>query len=338
MSLKVVFFAKVHDRQVLERTEFYAVDIRILQELGYEVQIVTDPLRIPSADLYYVWWWTWAFFPLLNAAVQQSPVIIVGTFDHILPNGSLESFPHRPFWHQWMIRQSLWRAEANVFVSKIEFNRLLQEFQINNPYQSYHAVDGNIYKPVFTPKEKFFLSVCWMDKQNPIRKCLPETIHATVKLHKIYPEYKLVICGEKLEGYPPLAQLVSDLGAEEYIQFLGPVSQKEKIDLMQRCAVYFQPTRVEGFGLAIAEAMACGAPVVTSPVGSVPEVVGDIGAMALGTDPQSIVEAAHTILSNPNHAQWLSHEGSKRISTIFTYERRKAELQQIIQRHSRRSS
>lgn len=111
-----------------------------------------------------------------------------------------------------------------------------------------------------------------MNKQNPIRKCLPETIHATAKLHKLYPEYRLVICGEKLEGYPPLAQLVSELGAEEYIQFLAALRKKNRP--MQRCAVYFQPTRVEGFGLAIAEGMACGAPVITSPVGSVPEVVG----------------------------------------------------------------
>lgn len=115
---------------MLERTEFYAVDIRILRELGYEVQVVTDPLRIPLADFYFVWWWTWAFFPLLYAEVQQSPVIIVGVFDHILPNGSLESFPHRPLLHQWMIRHSLRKAEANIFASKIEFNRLLKSFKL----------------------------------------------------------------------------------------------------------------------------------------------------------------------------------------------------------------
>lgn len=331
-SVDVIFFAKVHDPQVLERNEFYAADIRILRDLGHQVKLVTTPWQIPKGDIYFVWWWTWAFFPLLRAKLHKAPIIVVGVFDHVLPDGSLEMFSSRSLLHQWMIRRVLQFADANIFSSQLEFKRLTDEFRIANPSFSYHTVDTNLYRPLSVPKEKFFLSVCWMNAQNPIRKCLPETIQAAALLHEQYPEYQLLICGEQLEGYPPLAQLVSKLGAEDYIKFLGPVSREHKISLMQRCFAYLQPTRVEGFGLAIAEAMACGAPVVTTPVGSIPEVVGDAGAMTEGISPQAIAKATGQILSNPAYAQWLSSEGTARISQMFTYDRRKQNLARVIQR------
>lgn len=51
---------------------------------------------------------------------------------------------------------------------------------------------------------------------------------------------------------------------------------------MQESTIYLQPTLYEGFGFAIAEAMSCGLPVVYLSVGSVPEVVGDVGLYCAG--------------------------------------------------------
>lgn len=228
------------------------------------------------------------------------------------------------------MRQSLKAADANVFSSRIEFDSVIQLFQIRNPSFGYHTVDGSLYTPSYAPKQKFFLSVCWMNAQNPIRKCLPETIRATALLHQRYPDYKLYICGEKLEGYPSLARLVSQLGADDYVEFLGPVSRDKKIELMQQCAVYLQPTRVEGFGLAIAEAMACGAPVVTTAVGSVPEVVGNVASLTEGIEPQAVAEATERILVDSDYARWLSDEGARRIAQTFTYARRKQHIEEVI--------
>ena len=66
---KAVFFAKVSHPEILERHEFYATDLRILRELGFDVIICTKAWPIPKADLYYVWWWTWAFLPWIRAKV-----------------------------------------------------------------------------------------------------------------------------------------------------------------------------------------------------------------------------------------------------------------------------
>jgi hypothetical protein len=59
--MRICFFAKVDSPEVLERVNFYAQDIRILRELGYEVVVATRLKDIPfGCDLYYIWWWSWA--------------------------------------------------------------------------------------------------------------------------------------------------------------------------------------------------------------------------------------------------------------------------------------
>lgn len=330
MAKRAVFFAKVHDPDVLARNEFYATDIRILKDLGYEVTIATDPKWVPGADLYFVWWWTWAFFPLLHARARRKPIVIAGVFDHVLADGSLESFPRRPRWHQWMIRQALQHADANVFTSQIEYDHVVKAFAVTRPSFSYCVVDSQFYEPCPGAKEPFFLTVCWLNALNPIRKSVAETIRAVAQVHDRYPDYQLLIVGEQLDGYLPLAKLVEELGAGGYIKFLGVISRERKRELMQRCTAYLQPTRVEGFGLAIAEAMCCGAPVITSPVGSVPEVVGDFATWCDSTRPESIAAGIIDLLEHPEQAQRHAAEGPLRIREMFSYEKRKRDLAQVL--------
>lgn len=58
------------------------------------------------------------------------------------------------------------------------------------------------------------------------------------------------------------------------------------------------PSLYEGFGLPPLEAMACGAPVVTSNVTSLPEVVGEAGITVDPTDVRALAEALHRVLSD----------------------------------------
>lgn len=73
---------------------------------------------------------------------------------------------------------------------------------------------------------------------------------------------------------------------------LGRVSDEELADLYRGAAVYVDPTRYEGFGYGVLEAMACGAPVVASGITSIPEVIGDAGILC---EPGSVAEFADAI-------------------------------------------
>ena len=296
--MNICFFCRIENPELLERNEFYAVDLRILRDLGHRVTIATTPWRIPPADLYVVWWWTWAFFPLLRAKLGRKPLIVLGTFDHVLPDGKLEAFPGRPWWHRAMIRSVLKHSNASIVVSRDQQDYLRRHFNVRGLEHSPHVIDTDLYCPGNLPREKFFATFCWMNNNNSHRKCIAEAIRSVALLHAESPDYRLVVCGEKGSDFPVHQALVRTLNAQDYVDFPGIVSREQKIEIMQKCAVYLQPTRAEGFGVAILEAMACGAPVLTSPVGAVPEVGGDAVAMVDGANPDAIAQTVRALLRN----------------------------------------
>jgi glycosyltransferase involved in cell wall biosynthesis len=325
-----VFFAKVADQDVLTRNEFYAVDLKILRELGLEVTICVNPFRIPLADIYVIWWWTWAFFPVLRAKLVGKPAIILGTFDHVLEDGKLERFYRRPYLQRFMIKYALRNASSNVVVSRDQFKVMERDFSVCGLEYSPHVIDTDEYAPKSVERGNFLLSFCWMNTRNAIRKCIPELILAMAKIHDEKPSLKLLICGEKGSDYPELQSLVDSLGAQEYIEFPGVVTKEKKIELMQTCAVYMQPSRVEGFGVAILEAMSCAAPVVSSPVGAVPEVAGDTAILVDGTNPDEIAAATIALLDDPAYSRSLGIQARSRAVRLFSYQRRKNDLDRII--------
>ena len=94
-------------------------------------------------------------------------------------------------------------------------------------------------------------------------------------------------------------RLVDDLGLDD-VELVGAVDDVELRTLYQRCSLAVFPSLEEGFGLPVAEAAACGAPVVCSDVSSMPEVIGcdealfnpyDVGDMARVIE-QALVDAA----------------------------------------------
>lgn len=335
--MDICFFCKVKDVDCLERNEFYAVDLRILRDLGHRVTISTTPWKIPRADLYVVWWWTWAFLPLLRASLIGKPVVVLGTFDHVMQDGAeLEHYPHRPWWHRKLIRFVLKNADANVVVSRDQEKFLRSHFDVSGLGYSPHVIDTDLYRPSDSPRGKFFMSVCWMDNGNSTRKCIGELIRAVAIIRNEFPEYRLLICGDKGSDYPALASVAEESGCSDIVEFLGVVSLKTKIELLQTCELYLQPTRAEGFGVAILEAMSCGAPVVTSPVGAVPEVGGKCVEMVDGTDPSSIAGAVIRLLGDGSRRKTLGYAARERAVSEFSYPRRKRDLEEVIRDVSNR--
>jgi glycosyltransferase involved in cell wall biosynthesis len=93
--------------------------------------------------------------------------------------------------------------------------------------------------------------------------------------------------------YDETRSLVAELQLERKVRFLGRVSDLELITLYSMADVFAFPSFFEGFGIPPLEAMACGAPVITSNTSSLPEVVGNA---ALQVDPHDIDALADAIL------------------------------------------
>lgn len=341
--MKICFFARVENLEVINRVQFYATDIKILKELGHEVIIATRFRDIPwGCDLYYVWWWSWGFQPLLKALVGLKPTVITGALAYRefqapkngpgngTNRGTGKSNLVRSWWKWWFIRFSLLCANANVFLCRYEFEEIPKLFLTRNPKAIPLVVDVASYKPVSTPKEPYLLNVAWSEPENAQRKCLKQIVEAFAIISARFPNIRLVMAGKQGGFHAALVEKARGLGILDRIDFIGIISEEKKIELMQRCSVYLQPTLFEGFGLAIAEAMACGAPVLSSPFGAIPEVVGNAGVMADGEDPKAIADAVMGILANPELQNDLSRRARAKIVDNFSYELRKNALQKLI--------
>ena len=181
------------------------------------------------------------------------------------------------------------------------------------------------------PRKPYVFTVCHMIRPSIYRKCMIELIRAIPLVLRECPGLRFAIAGDPMDGGADVAELARALGVSHAVEFLGRIAPAEKIRRMQECRIYAQPTRYEGFGVAIAEALSCGAPVVTSPVAAVPSVVGDCGEYVDGTDPRSIADGIIRLERDPALRDRRSLAGRDRVEREFSLERRRDDLEAVMQ-------
>ena len=132
--------------------------------------------------------------------------------------------------------------------------------------------------------------------------------------------YKLVIVGKKAWMYKDIFKEVKRLGIESYIIFTGFVPQEDLVYLYNGAKLFLFPSIYEGFGLPVLEAMACGVPVVTSNISSLPEITGDAALLVNPLDPKEITKAILRLLYDEQLYLRLKQNGLKQAQK-FSWER-----------------
>jgi glycosyltransferase involved in cell wall biosynthesis len=112
------------------------------------------------------------------------------------------------------------------------------------------------------------------------------------------------------------------------VRFLGFVPDDTLSVLYRLAGVFVFPSLYEGFGLPPLEAMACGAPVITSNVSSLPEVVGDAALLVDPYSSDAIADAINQVLSDPSLAADLRAKGLARAQN-FSWQRSVARTLEI---------
>ena len=213
------------------------------------------------------------------------------------------------------------------------------------------SVIGNAVHPGYYPINDSWLLAAVRERYNIAHKYvlyfggfdLRKNVQRIIRSYAALPaalqdEYQLVIAGRlHLLGhplYPDPRPLVRELGLGDRIIFTGQIREQDKAPLYSGAAVFVFPSLYEGFGMPVLEAMACGAPVVTSDSSALPEVVGDAGLLVNPYSQPAITEAMATLLEDPRRRAELGARARARSrdfswrqvaeQTVNVYERVKA--------------
>ena len=128
----------------------------------------------------------------------------------------------------------------------------------------------------------------------------------------------LVLAGRRFWDLDGIDETVARCGLADRVQELGYVPDEHLSALYSGAELFVLPSLWEGFGLPVLEAMACGTPVVTSAVSSIPEVAGDAAAFVDPHSVDSIAEGMGKVMTCPRVARSMSERGIKRASE-FTW-------------------
>ena len=156
-------------------------------------------------------------------------------------------------------------------------------------------------------------------------KNLPRLLNA-YRASGVRKEVRLVLTG------PPdqqLSELIRGFGLEGDIEFAGTFSDTDLSDLYRGALALLYPSLYEGFGLPPLEAMACGVPVLTSYVCSIPEVVGDAAIQVNPLEVDEIADGIRRLVQDPALRQQLQEKGLQRAKQ-FTWQETARKTSQVL--------
>jgi len=202
-------------------------------------------------------------------------------------------------------------AASPVFfipVSPVEINRVREKYNLHEPY---------------------LLSVATLHPH----KNLDMLIDAVHTVRAMAENISLVLVGLRGAASDALAKKVRAMGAERYITVTGFVPDADLPALYQGAKAYVMPSRYEGFGIPVLEAMASGIPVITSNVTALPEVAGDGALFFDPNDCSALVAALRRVLNDADLCDDLIARGARqarRFSWQQTAEATLAAIQQAV--------
>lgn len=164
----------------------------------------------------------------------------------------------------------------------------------------------------------YFLYVGTIEPRKNLRRLITAYSAFVKKVGEDSP--KLVLAGGKGWLDVEIYASVQKLGLEGKVHFTEYVPADDMTPLMCGALAFVFPSLYEGFGMPPLEAMACGAPVLTTNAASLPEVVGDCAVICDAYSAKSIAQGLYRLYSDENLRRDLSKRGIERAKN-FTWER-----------------
>lgn len=233
---------------------------------------------------------------------------------------------HRNYTHIMMAIAAR-RAKRIITVSQQSKNDIIKYLNtMPEKVQVIYIAASPIFQPIPSEQiaevqrkynlDQFILTVGSIEPRKNLTRLI--TAFAQLRAHG-YPGL-LVHVGPKGWLCEDIENLVSQLQLKPYVRFLGYAPIQDLVALYNAAHMFVYPSLYEGFGLPVLEAMACGCPVITSNISSLPEIAGDA---ALLVDPYNIellCESMYRVWQDSTLTHNLIQKGFQRASQ-FSWER-----------------
>jgi len=209
------------------------------------------------------------------------------------------------------------RTDAIITVSDASRRDILSQLHIpsqhaNKVHTIYNGVSDHFCPSTKTPQPKKAdapQTLLYVGRADPYKN-VDALIHALNIIRTTTDlNVRLQIAGAPDPRYPQATALADTLGLSNVVTWTGYLTDETLVDTYRNAAVLVHPSRYEGFGLQIIEAMSCGTPVVCSTGGSLPEVAGDAAILVDPDDINGFAQAIIHVLTQPQVAFAMRNKG-----------------------------
>ncbi len=151
------------------------------------------------------------------------------------------------------------------------------------------------------------------------RKNHRAVLEAYVGRQEQLKSHTIIMVGSPTHRFGNLCDSVAAAGLEKHVVCTGPLSLTDLRMLYSHAEVFVFPSIYEGFGMPVLEAMACGAPVITSNTTALPEVAGDAAVLVDPDKPDELADAMARVIHDSSLRASLREKGFQRVKR-FTWE------------------
>ena len=259
-----------------------------------------------------------------------SPVPVVVTFHDM----TFFIYPEKHtlakrYFFPWMMRHSSKKAEKIITVSESTRDDAIRYLKtppdkivaIHLGYQDiFHPITDqvlldNVRQQYKLPDQFIFYAGAFEPRKN-----IPLLLSVYERLVQQQPDLSLVLTGGTGWDNKETLALMNSMHSKDKVIRLGHVPYADLPSIYNLAEIFVYPSLYEGFGLPPLEGMACGTPVITTNISSMPEVVGDAGVLVPPNDEAALLQAIQQVLDDPVLRQRLQIAGPKRAAN-FTWKR-----------------
>jgi glycosyltransferase involved in cell wall biosynthesis len=268
--------------------------------------------------------------------VHQSMVAIGPSFSARFKNTPFVYYYHSP-WHEeylvkkgeagggrkgrdrliaylmhWIERRILLKASNVIVLSRYMRDNVLKLYDY--PSDKIKIIPGGVSLDHFRLPNKNRIDVkhsinypidktIFLTVRNLVPRMGLETLIETFNRSKTLRKNSILLLGGRGNLEHRLKSMVDKLGLRDTVHFLDHIPDEDLPGIYQAADYFVLPTeKLEGFGLVILEAMACGTPVLGTPVGAIPEIIGQFDKRLIfkGTNWEDIKEKMEDIIERPD--------------------------------------